>query len=265
MSSSSLEDSTSAPAHAIEYTAATVRFGETLAVDSLELAIPSGRTTALIGPSGCGKTTLLRLAVGLQRATSGTVRVLGQSLARATLDSLRHSIGYVVQEGGLFPHLSCAANVALVAEHLDWKRERVRARTSELCELVQLSEELMQRVPGQLSGGQRQRVGLMRALFLDPELLLFDEPLAALDPMVRAELQDDLKQIFARLEKSVLLVTHDLAEAGYLADELILMRAGRVVQRGGLREMLEQPAERFVTEFVSAQRGARDLLAEAQP
>jgi len=264
MSSQAKEDSTSTPPFAIEYSAVTVRFPETLAVDALELSIPSSRTTALIGPSGCGKTTLLRLAVGLQNATSGAVRVLGQPLEATTLDQLRHSIGYVVQEGGLFPHLSCADNVALVAEHLGWTRERVRARTSELCELVQLSEELMQRAPGELSGGQRQRVGLMRALFLDPELLLFDEPLAALDPMVRAELQDDLKKIFARLEKSVLLVTHDLAEAGYLADDIILMRAGRVVQRGGLREMLEQPVEPFVTEFVSAQRGARDLLAEAQ-
>jgi len=249
--------------HAVEFNSTTVRFGETLAVDGLELSLSSGRTTALIGPSGCGKTTLLRLTVGLQSATGGTVRVLGQALENADLNRLRHSIGYVVQEGGLFPHLSCADNVSLVAEHLGWERTRVQARTAELCELVHLTPELLVRVPGELSGGQRQRVGLMRALFLDPELLLLDEPLAALDPMVRAELQEDLKSIFARLAKSVLLVTHDLAEAGYLGDELVLLSAGRVVQRGSLRELVEQPADPFVTRFTSSQRGARELLAEA--
>lgn len=249
---------------AIEFAEVSVKFGETLAVDSVDLGISSGTTTTLIGPSGCGKTTLLRLAIGLQQASSGDVRVLGHAIRSGDLNRLRHSIGYVVQEGGLFPHLSCADNASLVARHLGWARDEIDKRMGELAELVRLPEELLSRAPGQLSGGQRQRVGLMRALFLDPELLLLDEPLAALDPIVRAELQSDLKQIFARLNKSVVLVTHDLAEAGYLGSEIILLRAGRIVQRGDLRQLFEEPAEPFVTQFVNAQRGARELLAEAQ-
>ena len=263
MSSASPNSRSATAEIVIDYRDVSVRYGQTVALDGVTIPVHRGRTTALIGPSGCGKTTLLRLAIGLQVADGGSLSVLGHSLPASDLRSLRHSIGYVVQAGGLFPHLTCAQNVSIVARYLKWDLDRIRSRITELCALVQLPPELLVRLPRQLSGGQCQRVGLMRALFLDPQLLLLDEPLSALDPIVRAELQNDLKLIFERLNKSVLLVTHDLAEAGYLADELLLMQAGKLVQRGALRDLIERPANRFVTDFVHAQRGIADVLAGA--
>ncbi|MFT5285262.1 MAG: osmoprotectant transport system ATP-binding protein [Planctomycetota bacterium] len=263
MNSSSTSGQADGTTASIAYTSVSVRFGSTTAVNGIDLSVATGKTTALIGPSGCGKTTLLRLAIGLQSADSGEVRVLEHSLPSKQINALRHRIGYVVQEGGLFPHLSCAENISIVAKYLNWKSERILARMAELCELVRLPEDMLSRVPAELSGGQRQRVGIMRALFLDPDLLLLDEPLAALDPIVRAELQTDLKQIFERLQKSVLLVTHDLAEAGYLSDDLVLLQSGSIVQSGSLRQLIEQPANEFVTKFVNAQRGISEVLAGA--
>src|SRR6185295_16595461 len=163
-------------------------------------------------------------------------------------------IGYVIQEGGLFPHLTAAENVALVARDQGWTEERISARIRELLELTQISSDLLPRFPGQLSGGQRQRVALMRALMLDPELLLLDEPLTALDPMVRSSLQRELKEVFQRLRKSVLFVTHDMAEAAFVAGEMAIMRAGKILQRGAFRDLVRQPADPFVTEFIRAQR-----------
>jgi len=169
----------------------------------------------------------------------------------------------VIQDGGLFPHLTCEDNVTLVARRRGWARERVEARVEELAELARLPRATLARYPAQLSGGQRQRVGIMRALMLDPEVLLFDEPLGALDPMVRAQLQDDLKSIFARLGKTVLLVTHDMAEAACLGDSIALMKDGRIVQIGSVRALLDTPAEPFVRDFLRAQRGLS--LEEAAP
>jgi osmoprotectant transport system ATP-binding protein len=244
----------------IELAGLTVRFGATLALDALDLSIDGARTTALIGPSGCGKTTFLRLCIGLQLPTRGTVRVLGDELRPDTLAALRHRIGYVVQEGGLFPHLTCADNAALVARHLGWDKPRVRERMDELCELVHLERATLERFPRELSGGQRQRVGLMRALFLDPELLLLDEPLGSLDPMIRSGLQNELKSVFARLGKTVVVVTHDLFEAGLLGDDILLFQSGRVAQRGDLAALVRAPANDFVRDFVRAQRGPLELL-----
>jgi osmoprotectant transport system ATP-binding protein len=167
---------------------------------------------------------------------------------------LRRRIGYVIQEGGLFPHLTARANILLMAHHLGKSDEEMRARLLELCELTRFPENLLARYPLELSGGQRQRVSLMRALMLSPELLLLDEPLGALDPLVRASLQKDLKEIFARLRQTALLVTHDLAEAAYFGDEIVLMNEGRVVQQGSLTDLRERPANPFVSEFVNAQR-----------
>jgi osmoprotectant transport system ATP-binding protein len=167
---------------------------------------------------------------------------------------LRRRLGFVVQGGGLFPHLTAAGNAALMARYTRWEEPRIRARLDELAQLVRLPLELLSRFPAQLSGGQAQRVSLMRALMLDPDVLLLDEPLGALDPITRYELQDDLHAIFARLRKTVVLVTHDLAEAAFFGDRIALMREGRIVQLGTLRELSQAPADPFVTRFLQAQR-----------
>ncbi len=219
-----------------------------------DLAVPAGRTTVLLGPSGCGKSTLLRLILGLIRPDGGEVVFDGQPLTPATALAARRRMGYVVQDGGLFPHLTAAGNAALVARHLGWPRGRAAVRLAELAALARLPAEFLTRYPAQLSGGQRQRVGLMRALMLDPAVLLLDEPLGALDPLVRAELQTDLRDVFRTLGKTVVLVTHDLSEAAFFADEVVLLRDGRVVQRGRPADLARAPAEPFVTQFIQAQR-----------
>jgi osmoprotectant transport system ATP-binding protein len=219
-----------------------------------DLNVAAGRTTVLLGPSGCGKSTLLRLMLGLLWPDGGTVSVEGRPLSPATVLAVRRRMGYVVQDGGLFPHLTAAGNAALVARHLGWPRERIDPRLHELATLARLPDEFLSRYPAQLSGGQRQRVGLMRALMLDPAVLLLDEPLGALDPLVRAELQTDLRDAFRTLGKTVVLVTHDLAEAAYFAEEIILLREGRIVQRGRPNDLATNPADPFVTEFIKAQR-----------
>jgi osmoprotectant transport system ATP-binding protein len=219
-----------------------------------DLTPEPGRTTVLIGPSGCGKSTLLRLALGLLRPDGGEVLFDGVPLTSETATAARRRMGYVVQDGGLFPHLTAAANAALVARTLGWPRRRVGARLRDLAALVRLPADAVDRFPAQLSGGQRQRVGLMRALVLDPPVLLLDEPLGALDPLVRADLQADLRDVFRGLHKTVVLVTHDLAEAAYFGDEVVLLRDGRVVQRGRLADLARAPAEPFVERFIQAQR-----------
>jgi osmoprotectant transport system ATP-binding protein len=224
------------------------------AVAPVTLAVPPDRTLVLIGPSGCGKSTLLRLVVGILTPDTGAVTFDDVPMTARTCLELRRRMGYVIQDGGLFPHLTAAENVSLVARHLGWDARRIADRLSDLCELARLEPDLLTRYPLQLSGGQRQRVGLMRALMLDPEALLMDEPLGALDPIIRSGLQEDLKDIFSRLRKTVVFVTHDMGEAGYLGDEIALMRDGRIVQRGTANDLLDQPAEEFVTTFIRAQR-----------
>jgi len=238
----------------LELEKVTKRFGDLVAVDALDLAPALGRTTVLIGPSGCGKSTVVRLLIGLEEPDAGHVRFEGRPLERSTLLEVRRRIGYVIQDGGLFPHLTARENVELVARHLGWTAARRRERTDELVALTHFPPDGLERYPSELSGGQRQRVGLMRALMLDPQVLLLDEPLGALDPMIRFELQRDLKDIFRALGKTVVLVTHDLAEAAYFGDTIALLRAGRVVQAGTLDEMLSAPADDFVRRFVRAQR-----------
>jgi len=211
-------------------------------------------TLALIGPSGCGKSTMLRLIVGLLRPDRGRVLIGGSRMTPESRRALQLRIGYVIQEGGLFPHLTAAENVALVARDQGWPEDRVRVRIDELLELTQIQRTLLPRYPGQLSGGQRQRVALMRALMLDPEVLLLDEPLTALDPMIRSDLQRELKEVFQRLRKTVLFVTHDMAEAAFVAGEMAIMRAGKILQRGAFRDLVRNPADPFVTEFIRAQR-----------
>jgi osmoprotectant transport system ATP-binding protein len=232
------------------------RFDGAPALDDVSLEIPAGRTTVLLGPSGSGKTTALRLMLGLLRPDAGRVLLREAELDPERSRRARAQMGYVVQDGGLFPHLTARQNVTLVARTLRWPPARIGARVAELAELMRLAEKTLERYPGELSGGQKQRVALMRALMLDAELLFLDEPLGSLDPLVRAELQDDLVDIFHRLAKSVVLVTHDLAEAGRLGDVLVLLRDGHIVQRGSLDDFASRPASAFVTAFVRAQRFA---------
>lgn len=236
------------------------RYGTDQAVHPLSLTIEPGRTTVLIGPSGSGKSTLLRLMIGLIAPDEGRVRFDGEALTDANLRSIRHRMGYVIQEGGLFPHLTARSNAALLARHLGWTADRIDTRIRELTDLVQLHPDRLDQRPNQLSGGQRQRVSLMRALMLDPDVLLLDEPLGALDPMIRADLQDDLRTIFRDLEKTVVLVTHDIGEAGYFGDHVVLLRDGRIAQRGPMRALLHEPASDFVTDFIQAQRAPLEQL-----
>jgi osmoprotectant transport system ATP-binding protein len=232
----------------------TQRFGEVEALRDIDLEIEAGRTTVLIGPSGCGKSTLLRLVVGLIEPTAGRVAVGKQDVGPDTVLELRRRIGYVIQGGGLFPHLTAGDNVTLMARHLRRPEAETERRLAELCALTHFPESALSRFPLELSGGQQQRVGLMRALMLDPEVLLLDEPLGALDPLVRRDLQRELREIFGALHRTVLLVTHDLAEAVYLADRIVLLQAGEIVQSGTLDDLRERPAEPFVKRFLSAQR-----------
>jgi osmoprotectant transport system ATP-binding protein len=223
-------------------------------VDAVDLEIDPGRTTALIGPSGCGKSTLLRLLIGLVEPDRGSIAFDGEALEPAAMERARLRMGYVIQQGGLFPHLTARANVTLMAQHLGWSGARMAERLDQLTALTRFPADGLDRYPSELSGGQNQRVALMRALMLDPEVLLLDEPLGALDPMIRFELQEDLRSVFAALGKTVILVTHDLAEAAFLGDRILLMRAGRILQSGTLAEMIRAPAEPFVEQFVRAQR-----------
>lgn len=236
-------------------------FGAKAVLAPTSLAPAPGHTTVLLGPSGCGKSTLLRLMVGLISPDSGRVLFDGLEVTPVNVDQMRHRMGYVIQEGGLFPHLDGVGNVTLLAGYLGRDRAWMQSRVRELCALVHIPTELLRRYPRELSGGERQRVALMRALMLDPQVLLLDEPLAALDAITRRELQTELKNVFARLAKTVVLVTHDLHEAAWFGDEIVLMRAGRIVQRGNLEDLLTHPAEPFVTEFVHAQRADPRLSA----
>jgi osmoprotectant transport system ATP-binding protein len=234
-------------------------FGNDFAIREVNLEIERGQITALIGPSGCGKSTILRLIVGLVVADTGEMQFDGERITAGTIMKIRRRLGYVIQDGGLFPHLTARQNLALQPRLFRKSRDEIEKRIMELCELTKFPSSGLDRYPLELSGGQRQRVSLMRALMLSPELLLLDEPFAALDPLVRMNLQRDLKEICARLQQTVLLVTHDLAEAAFLGDEIALMNEGRIVQRGSIADLRAKPANEFVREFVNAQRGLVQL------
>lgn len=243
---------------------ASVFYGSVAALRETNLHIEPGRTTVLIGPSGCGKSTILRLIIGLLRPDCGRVLFEDQEIRPDNVLLLRRRMGYVIQEGGLFAHLTARGNVVLMARYLRCPPEEIDRKVEELSRLVRLPIELLDRFPAELSGGQRQRVSLMRALMLNPDVLLLDEPLGALDPMVRHDLQQDLKQIFAELNKTVVLVTHDIAEAAFFADTIVLLREGAIVQQGTLAELLEHPADPFVIRFINAQRTPPELAGRSR-
>lgn len=229
-------------------------FAATSALIDIDLQLESASTTVVIGPSGCGKSTLLRLINGLLSPDQGTINFAGEALDWPDCRRARSRMGYVIQDGGLFPHMRVERNVTLMSRLRGWDHATITERLQFLCELTRLPASLLHRYPAQLSGGQRQRVALMRALMTDPEVLLLDEPLGALDPMIRHELRHELKSIFSRLQKTVVLVTHDLTEARHFSDRVVLMNEGRVIQQGSLEELLQRPRDAFVKAFVGAQR-----------
>ncbi len=231
----------------------TKTFGSRVVVDHVSLVVAPGTTEILLGSTGSGKSTVLRLILGLLVPDSGEITVDGVPVTATTRDDVLRRIGYVVQEGALYPHLTAAANATLPARADGWTPARTAERLGMLAEVVGLERGLLGLYPAQLSGGQRQRVGMMRALMLDPPALILDEPLGALDPISRSELQTQLVRIFSELRKTVVLVTHDVREAFVLGSTITLLNAGRVVQRGTFADLARRPAAPFVTEFLSAQ------------
>ncbi len=234
--------------------------GGTRAVEDFSLTVERGSTTVFLGTSGCGKTTLMRMVNAMVTPTSGTVFVRGRDVAGENPVHLRRSIGYVLQEGGLFPHRTVADNVATVPRLEGTPAREARERARELLDLVGLEPDLARRYPAQLSGGQRQRVGVARALANRADILLMDEPFGALDPLVRADLQRELKEIQAALGATILFVTHDVDEAFTLGDQVaVLSRGGRIEQVGAPSDLLSSPASEFVADFVGASRAARPV------
>ncbi len=254
------------PAHpdvpAIRLTEVTKHFpGATrAAVDRLSLDVARGSVVALIGPSGCGKTTTLRMVNRLVEPTSGSVHIEGRDSRSIDPIALRLGIGYVIQAVGLFPHRRVKDNIAVVPRALGWDRSRIRRRVAELAELVGLEPDQLDRYPDELSGGQQQRVGVARALAADPPVLLMDEPFGAVDPVVRARLQQELIALQARLHKTIVIVTHDLDEAVVLADRIALFDGdGRLAQFATPDVLLDAPTDAFVEDFLGADRGLRRL------
>ena len=229
----------------------------------VNLVVPQGATHALIGPSGSGKTTLLRITLGLIPFDSGYVKINDQALLSFTPVEWADRIGYVPQDGGLFPHINGFENVSLIAKLRGWNKQKIEPRVEELRKLVGLEAPMLRRFPFELSGGQQQRVAIMRAAMMDPAVMLLDEPMAALDPLIRRSLQQELKDIFHRLGKTVLLVTHDLGEAVYLAEQITLLHEGKIVQTGTYGDLLLRPADPFATAFINAQRTLPDAAAVA--
>ncbi|MBL1212123.1 MAG: ATP-binding cassette domain-containing protein [Ignavibacteriae bacterium] len=232
----------------------TKKYNSLIAVDRFSAEIPQGSTTVLIGQSGCGKSTIIRILTGLTKADSGDSYINDLKINDQNIGRIRKELGYVIQSGGLFPHLSVQENILMMAKYFKWTKNKISSRLDELINLTNFPPEGLNKYPSQISGGQQQRVSLMRALMLNPKILLLDEPLGALDPLIRYDLQEDLKAIFAKLKKTVLIVTHDLSEAAFFADQIILMQDGRIVQSGTAGELFKNPKNDFVKKFINAQR-----------
>jgi osmoprotectant transport system ATP-binding protein len=249
-------------ASSVSYEATTKRYpdADAPAVDELTLEVPAGEICVLVGPSGCGKTTAMRMVNRTVEMTSGDIKIGGKSVRDQEPAQLRREIGYVIQQIGLFPHRTIAQNIAAVPGLLGWKKDRTRARTTELLELVGLDPALGDRYPAQLSGGQQQRVGVARALAADPLVMLMDEPFGAIDPINRERLQNEFLRLQAEIRKTVLFVTHDIDEAIKMGDRIAIMREhGRVEQYATPAEILMAPATEFVEDFVGADRALKRL------
>jgi osmoprotectant transport system ATP-binding protein len=238
----------------------TKRYSETIAVDDLSLEVDDGKVCVLIGPSGCGKTTTLRMINRLIEPTSGHIYIDGKETRQMKPEKLRRYIGYAIQSVGLFPHMTVAANIAVVPKLLHWKRQRISDRVEELLTLVGLDPtEYARKYPNQLSGGEAQRIGVARALAADPPVLLMDEPFGAVDPLTRERLQAQFARIQQDLKKTVILVTHDLDEAIRLADQIAIMNSGKLVQYDTPEIILSKPASKFVHDFVGTDRALKRL------
>lgn len=250
------------PAVEIEFDRASKRYPgqDEPAIDNLSLKIPAGETCCLVGPSGGGKTTAMKLVNRLIELSDGDIRVDGRSIRSLDATALRRGIGYVIQQVGLFPHMTIAANMMMVPTLLGWSKERMRLRVDELLDLVRLDRGYAKRYPAQLSGGQQQRIGLARALAADPPVMLMDEPFGALDPITRSEIQDEFLRLEDEIGKTVIFVTHDIDEAIKMGDRIAVLRQGGVLaQYGTADELLSHPADDFVADFVGADRGLKRL------
>ncbi len=232
------------------------KYGARTVLREVTLSLPAAQVHVLLGASGCGKTTLLRIVAGITAADSGEVLIDGERVTVADPCPLAHKLGYMTQEGGLFPHLRAGENVTLAARVHGMSRQDQEIRLEELRKLVGIDSALLAHYPAELSGGQRQRVALMRALFLRPQYLLLDEPMAALDPLIRHELQATLRRVFLTLRTTVLMVTHDVGEAAYFGDSITLFLEGSVLQHGTFRDLVHRPAHPHVLSFLRAQRPA---------
>lgn len=245
----------------IEFRSISKRFDDgTLAVDDFSLVIPSRRITVLVGSSGSGKTTLLRMINRMVDATSGELEIDGENVSTIEPVQLRRRIGYVMQNSGLLPHRKVIDNIATVPRLNGVPKKQAHARALELMDTVGLDRDLAERYPAQLSGGQQQRVGVARGLAVDPNILLMDEPFGAVDPIVRADLQQELLRLQRELDKTVVFVTHDIDEAFLLGHQVVILeKGGRIAQKGTPAEILANPASEFVASFVGADRGKRAL------
>lgn len=226
-----------------------------VALKDINTQCKEGEITALIGPSGCGKTSLMKLINRLNPLTSGKIYVDGEDISKIEPVQLRRRIGYVIQNVGLFPNMNIAKNVAVVPNLLKWDKDRIDKRVDELLEMVSLDPKIYrERFPSELSGGQQQRIGVIRALAAEPSVILMDEPFSALDPISREQLQDELIRLQKEIKKTIVFVTHDMDEAIKIADNILLMRDGEIVQSGSPEEILRRPANDFVKEFIGQKR-----------
>ncbi len=229
------------------------------AVDRVSLTVDAGSVVVLLGPSGCGKTTLLKMVNRLYEPTGGKIRIGGIDVHDLPATELRRRIGYQIQQVGLFPHMNIAMNISVVPRLLGWDKQKIAQRSEYLLDMVGLPKDYLPRYPRQLSGGEQQRVGLARALAADPSILLMDEPFAAIDAINRACLQDELNEIHRKVRKTILFVTHDVEEAFRLADKIVIMKEGQLVQYGTPLEIVTRPCDAFVEELVGTQNMLRRL------
>ncbi len=253
----------------VKFENVTMSYGDHEVLRGLDLHIPEGQLVVLIGPSGCGKTTTLQLINRLIAPTGGKIYVGGKDISTVDPVALRRGIGYVIQEIGLFPHMTIRQNIEIVPKLLGWDEKRRLARAKELMKLVDMDEKYLSSYPANLSGGQQQRIGLLRALAVEPPIILMDEPFGALDPITRESLQDEIMALQKKLHKTIVFVTHDMDEAIKIADVIVLMKDGQIVQAASPEELLSEPANEFVEQFIGKHRlysgkvdAVRDVMSE---